>query len=150
MILELNKAIVDRVKNTMDKSPFDKIPIVPEDLSKPIKRPSIKIDMEDVNVTAITQSYISYEVMVRIYFFAKDGNRPKIDNIAMQELIFEGFNEPLEVSGSFVEVYELNSDTIDGVLEVSFTIEYLKKRAEKPLEDMESMTMNLKESEKRK
>lgn len=145
MIIELNKSIIEKIRKAVSQSSFKKITITPEDLNEPITRPSIKVDLEDITQSRVNPLCVSNNVTVRIYFFAKDGNRPKLDNLAMQKILFEAFREPIEILASFFEAYELEAITTDGVLVVSFSLEYLEQLPQKSLQDMETLSISLKE-----
>lgn len=56
-----------------------------EDLSRPILRPSVKIDLEESREAAAVEGRVETEVTFRIYFFAQDRSRPKLDNLAMRQ-----------------------------------------------------------------
>lgn len=62
-------------------------------------------------------------LITRVYFFAKNSQKPKIENIKMQEIIENAFLEDLKVTDTFyIPIDTVESDISDGVLICSFEL----------------------------
>ena len=90
-----------------------------EDLSRPILRPSVKIDLE----AAAVEDRVETEVTFRIYFFARDRSRPKLDNLAMRQALGLAFRGGVPVGEDVIPIDEGLSFTVtDGVLEAALEL----------------------------
>lgn len=58
--------------------------LVAEDVSKPIIRPSGKVELEDGTDARLLASGRERTVTFRLYYFAKDRDRPKLENLAVR------------------------------------------------------------------
>ena len=59
----------------------------------------------------------------KVYFFAKNKEKPKMENIKMQEIIENAFLEDLKVTDTFyIPIDTVESDISDGVLISSFEL----------------------------
>lgn len=109
------------------KDYFNGNPIKASDVSEPLERPSIKINIEDCDTEKIGLCR-ARNPTVRIYFFAKDREKYRIDNINMQELIEETLLDGLYVTEDFyIYIDEITSTVTDTVLVCSFNLETLEE-----------------------
>jgi hypothetical protein len=95
-----------------------------------IKRPSIKISMEDDKSSKFNNCNKERTLTVRVYFFAKDKNKYKIDNLNMEDIIQNAFLNDVKVTDTFyMPITEdgINCTTIDTVLECSFDLYSLEE-----------------------
>ena len=83
-LLEVNRAVCALVEQAAARSGTG-AELSAEDLSRPILRPSVKIDLEESREAAAVEDRVEVEVTFRIYFFARDRSRPKLDNLAMRQ-----------------------------------------------------------------
>ena len=56
-------------------------------MSKPIIRPSGKVELEDGTDARLLASGRERTVTFRLYYFAKDRDRPKLENLAVRSAI---------------------------------------------------------------
>lgn len=148
-LLEINKSINDKIKHALADSEFNIVPIVASDLSEPITRPSIKITF-DGNAGKFNMHMKGRTLTCRVYFFASDLKKYKIENTKVQDLIENEFLTPLKVSNSFfVDVDEVESVISDTVLICSFNLETLEDIPEIIIDDgieyepMENLNLNI-------
>ena len=88
-----------------------------EDLSRPILRPALKIDLEEGRETAAAEDLVEVEITFRIYFYARDHRRPKLDNLAMRQALGLAFRDGIPVGEDVIPIDEGLSFTVtDGVL----------------------------------
>lgn len=149
-LLELNKSINDKIKKALVLSEFTTVPIVASDLSETIIRPSLKIFLDDGTGGKMNSCMKEQTLRVRVYFFASDLKKYKIENMKVRELIQNEFLTPLKVTDTFiVEVDEIEAETSDTVLICSFDIETLEDIPEiiiddgKEYENMENLNLEL-------
>jgi hypothetical protein len=128
-LVEINKAINDKIKAALVGTEFSAVPLIAEDISEPIVRPSIKVQLGNSINGKFNSCCRDKNLTCRVYFFAKDKYKYKIDNTKMQDLIENAFLDDLIVNGSFyIPIDDVSSEVIDSVLECSFelyTIELL-------------------------
>ncbi len=134
-LLELNKAINNKIINALKDSEFKSVPIIASDLSEPIVRPSLKIFLEGSS-GKFNSCMKERTLTVRVYFFASDLEKYKIENTKVQDLIENEFLTSLKVNDSFyIEVDEVEATVSNKVLICSFDIETLEDIPEIILND---------------
>ena len=91
---------------------------------------------------------------VRVYFFATDLKKYKIENTKVQDLIENEFLTPIKVTDTFyIDVDEVEANTSDTVLICSFNIETLEDIPEIIIDDgveyemMENLNLDLESEE---
>lgn len=94
---------------------------------------------------------IEKKLTVRIYYFASSAYKNKLENLNIQDDLIELFMEGNIItteSGALIQVDEVDFDTVDGVLEMSFKIMISENynRIDEH-ENMEDLEFNLTESE---
>lgn len=126
---QINIAINEKVKKAIkDVFEYD-VPLVAEDVSEPITRPSIKVLFENSNSAKFNEQCKERNISYNVYFFAKNRQKPKPENIAIREAIENEFIHDVQVTDTFfIPIENLGFETSDGVLIVNFdlyTIELL-------------------------
>ncbi|MDD2217955.1 MAG: hypothetical protein PHW03_05880 [Eubacteriales bacterium] len=122
-LLQINKAINDRIKSALVGTDFSSAPIMAEDVSEPIIRPGLKVGIESSTNRKFNFKCREKNLTCSIYFFAKDRYKYKIDNAKMQEIIETAFLEDLEVEeGFYMPIETVESETADTVLVCSFDL----------------------------
>lgn len=116
---EINKAIVDKLELK-----FMGIPIKSTNVEK-IVRPSFCIDFDNIKVDDFMDEALDRNITVRIYYYATDRYKNKIENLNIQDDLTLLFLEDniLEVNESTkIQIEELEFDLVDGVLVMNFDI----------------------------
>ena len=149
-LLEINKAVNEKIEHALAGSEFENVPIIASDLSEPIVRPSLKIFLEDGNTGKFNSCMKERTLKIGVYFFATDLKRYKIENTKVQDLIENEFLTPLKVSDTFiVDIDEVESTISDTVLICSIERETLEDIPEIILDDgkeyemMENLNLNI-------
>lgn len=121
-LLEVNRAVCALVEQAAARSGTG-AELSAEDLSRPILRPSVKIDLEESRETAAAEDLVEVEITFRIYFFARDRSRPKLDNLAMRQALGRAFRDGVPVGEDVVPIDEgLLFTVTDGVLEAALDL----------------------------
>lgn len=137
-LIEINKAINEKIKHALSGSEFATVPIIASDWSEPITRPSLKIFLEDGTAGKMNSCMKERALTVRVYFFATDLKKYKIENTKVQDLIENEFLTSIKVIDTFyIDVDEVESTVSDKVLICSFNIETLEDIPEIILDGME-------------
>lgn len=118
--------------------------LVAEDVSKPIIRPSGKVELEDGSDTRLLASGRERTVTFRLYYFAKDRDRPKLENLAVRGAIGEAFLDGITVEDTYLGIDEGVSFTVtDGVLVASLELTLTEPVPEADAEPMEEFNLDL-------
>lgn len=121
-LLEVNRAVCALVEQAAARSGTG-AELSAEDLSRPILRPSVKIDLEESREAAAVEDRVEVEVTFHIYFFARDRSRPKLDNLAMRQALGLAFRGGVPVGEDVIPIDEGLSFTVsDGVLEAALEL----------------------------
>lgn len=119
---ELNKGVCERVRAAVLASGL-KAELVAEDLSAPIPRPCVKVELEESGDAQAIRHRTEQTVTFRVYFFAADQYRPKLDNLAMRQALSEAFRGGVPVGEETVPIDEgLSFAVADGVLTASMDL----------------------------
>lgn len=156
---QINRAINDTIKAALKDTDFADVPIINEDITEAfkkdtdgacisVKRPSIKVTFDNVRSGKFNSQLKERTLPVRVYFFAKDKNKPKQENLLMQDLLENAFLEDLKVTDTFympiAEDGDIQSSTTDGVLQTTFDLYSLEEiYDDSSLENMEELVLNL-------
>ena len=109
-------------------------------MSKPIIRPSGKVELEDGSDTRLLASGRERTVTFRLYYFAKDRDRPKLENLAVRSAIGEAFLDGITVEDTYLGIDEGVSFTVtDGVLVASLELTLTEPVPEADAEPMEEL-----------
>ena len=115
-LLELNRAVCEQVKEATLNSGTG-AELIAEDVSRPIIRPSVKVELEDGTDAAMALDVLEQAVTFRIYFYASDMNHPKLDNLAMREALSDTFRRGVETQEGTIPIDDgLSFSITDGVL----------------------------------
>ena len=134
---ELNKAVCGLVKRAAEASGLG-AELMAEDLSAPIQRPSLKVELEEDRDARAIRHRVEQAITFRVYFFAADQYRPKLDNLAMRQALAEAFRDGVPVGLSFT--------VPDGVLVASMDLtldQRIIPAEEEDAELMEELNVNL-------
>lgn len=124
---ELNQAVNALVSKAAADSGTS-AELVEEDLSRPIPRPGVKVVLEPGSDTRMTDGSVERSATFRIYFFARDKNRPKMDNLAMREALGAAFLDGISVGDGWLPIDEgLSFDVVDGVLTAALDINWTEE-----------------------
>ena len=150
--LDINRAVNVKIEHALANSEFSTVPVIASDLSEPIIRPSLKIFFYDGKSGKMNSCMKEQTLHCRVYFFASNLEKYKIENMKVRELIQNEFLTPLVVNDTFiVDVDEVEASTNDTVLICSFDIETLEDIPEiiiddgKEYEPMENLHLELEE-----
>ncbi len=142
-LLQINTAINNMIQNALIDTEFSNVPIVAEDVTEPIERPSIKIQLDNNRTGKFNSCNKERTLTVRVYFFAKDRNKYKLDNLEMQDIIENAFLEEVKVTDTFyIPITEDGVDCIvtDSVLQCSFDLysieEIVDPEVYEPMEEL--------------
>lgn len=144
-LTEINKSINNTIKNALIDTEFATVPIVAEDLSEPIIRPSFKIGIENSSNGKFNLNCREKTLTVRVYFFSSDVRKYKIENMKMQDLIENAFLNGLEITEEFyVPIEEVESEISDTVLICSFDLYMVEDLVDiDPNEFMEELNLEV-------
>lgn len=123
MIIEIYKSVILKLKKIIKNSEFNELKIIDEEIEGIIIRPSLKLTLDDVNSENLTSEYNNNNLKFRLYFFSKDRNKYKLDNLKMSELLIKALTF-IEVDDIVIDIEELQIETVDTVLVCSFSINY--------------------------
>jgi len=139
-LLAINKALCALYQKALNAAGTG-AELVAEDVSKPIIRPSGKVELEDGTDARLLASGRERTVTFRLYYFAKDRDRPKLENLAVRSAIGEAFLDGITVEDTYLGIDEGVSFTVtDGVLvgTLDLTIDEEVPEAEgEPMETLE-------------
>lgn len=126
LLEEINRAIVVQVKEALQMSGLSSIPLIAEDVSEPIIRPSVKVDIDKSSYGKFNGSCSERNMTCRVYFFASDIKKYKMENQRLRGVIENAFFDDLEVKkGIFITIDEVRSETVDKVLVCSFDLQLI-------------------------
>lgn len=148
-LIQINQAINSRIEEALTGSEFSVVGIVPEDLSEPIIRPSIKVAIEDSTNGKFNSVCRERTLTCRVYFFAKDRYKYKLDNLMMRDLLENAFLDDLQViEGFYIPIDNVTSEVSDTVLICSFDLYAIELLPETDAnEPMENLNINLRKEE---
>ena len=135
----VNRAICARYQTALDAAGTG-AKLVAEDVSKPIIRPRGKVELEDGSDTRLLASGRERTVTFRLYYFAKDRDRPKLGNLAVGEAFLDG----ITVEDTYLGIDEGVSFTVtDGVLVASLELTLTEPVPKADAEPMEELNLDL-------
>ena len=143
---ELNKAVCDLYRKALEAagSAAEILPeLVAEDVPSPIVRPSAKVQLEDGAQTRLLASGQEKTVTFRLYFFASDRYRPKMENLAVRQAVGEAFLDGITVGDTYLGIDEGVRFTVtDGVLVAAIDLSWSEPIPEPEGELMENLIYN--------
>ena len=136
----LNQAVCDRYRQALDHA-GTAAPLLAEDVSGPIIRPSGKVELEDGTDARLLDSGRERTVTFRLYYFAANKDRPKMENLAVRQAVGEAFLDGITVEDTYLGIDEGISFTVtDGVLVATLDLtitEPIPEAAGEPMETLE-------------
>lgn len=115
-LLELNEAVCGLYRQALDAAGVN-ARLVAEDVRRPILRPSGKVELEDGSDVFLLASGRERTATFRLYYFARDEARPKLENLAVREAVAAAFAGGVAVGERLLFPEEGVSFTVtDGVL----------------------------------
>lgn len=156
---QINKAINNTIKAALVDTEFSNVPLISDDLKEGYKvdgdgayinviRPSIKVTFDTTQSGKFNSQLKERILPVRIYFFAKDRYKPKLENLAIQDILENTFLEDVKITDTFYmpinEDGDIKCSTTDGVLQVTFELYSLEEiYDDSNLENIEELNFNL-------
>lgn len=158
---QINKAINKQIKSALVDTDFVDVPIISQDIKESLKndidgkvinviRPSIKVTLDASQTGKFNSQLKERTLTVRVYFFAKDRYKTKLDNLEMQDILENAFLEDIQITDTFYmsisEDGDIQCTTTEGVLQVAFDLYSLEEIEDtKVYEPIENLHFNLKE-----
>lgn len=143
---ELNKKVCDLFRQALAAagSSAELLPeLVAEDVPSPIIRPSAKVQLEDNTQTRLLASGQEKTVTFRLYFFAADRYRPKMENLAVRQAVGDAFLDGITVGETYLGIDDGVSFTVtDGVLVATIDLNWSEPILEPNGEPMEILNYN--------
>ena len=138
-LLSLNRAVCDLYRQALQNAGTG-APLLAEDVSAPIIRPSGKVELEDGVEARLLASGRERTVTFRLYYFASDKDRPKLENLAVRQAIGEAFLDGITVEDTYIGIDEGVSFTVtDGVLVATLDLTLTEPIPEADGEPMETL-----------
>lgn len=127
--IDVRRAIVNKLNLTTVKT-------YSKDVTEGFIRPSFFVQLDNVNRSG-DNTQVHKSMTVQIYFFPTDQYEYAIEVLNMQETLENLFDLKLPILNRLINVNDFNSGITDGILNVSFDIEFEDGR-----EIIEAETMN--------
>lgn len=138
-LLSLNRAVCDLYRQALQNAGTG-APLLAEDVSAPIIRPSGKVELEDGVEARLLASGRERTVTFRLYYFASDKDRPKLENLSVRQAIGEAFLDGITVEDTYIGIDEGVSFTVtDGVLVATLDLTLTEPIPEADGEPMETL-----------
>lgn len=138
-LLSINQAVCNVYRQALGSAVPD-APLLAEDISAPIVRPSGKVELEDGTDARLFASGRERTVTFRLYYFASDREHPKLENLAVREAIGEAFLDGITVEDTYLGIDEGVSFTVtDGVLVATLNLTLTEPIPEAEGEPMETL-----------
>lgn len=135
----LNQAVCDRYRQALDHA-GTAAPLLAEDVSGPIIRPGGKVELEDGTDARLLDSGRERTVTFRLYYFAANKDRPKMENLAVRQAVGEAFLDGITVEDTYLGIDEGISFTVtDGVLVATLDLTITEPIPEADGEPMETL-----------
>ena len=135
----LNQAVCDRYRQALDHA-GTAAPLLAEDVSGPIIRPSGKVELEDGTDARLLDSGRERTVTFRLYYFAANKDRPKMENLAVRQAVGEACLAGITVEDTYLGIDEGISFTVtDGVLVATLDLTITEPIPEADGEPMETL-----------
>jgi hypothetical protein len=142
---QINTAIIDTIKTALVGTDMSTVSLKAEDITEPIKRPSIKVQLENDLTGKFNSCNKERTLTVRVYFFAKDRYKYKLDNLEMQEILENAFLDYVKVTDTFympITDDGMSFQVTDSVLNGSFDLYSIEEIPDSINADESDETMN--------
>ena len=138
-LLSLNRAVCDLYRQALQNAGTG-APLLAEDVSAPIIRPSGKVELEDGTDARLLDSGRERTVTFRLYYFAANKDRPKMENLAVRQAVGEAFLDGITVEDTYLGIDEGISFTVtDGVMVATLDLTITEPIPEADGEPMETL-----------
>lgn len=118
---DLNKAVCDLYRKALDDSTG--APLLAEDVTAPIVRPSGKVMLESGSDTRMTAAGRDRSATFRLYYFSSDRHNPKTENLMVRMAICDAFLDGITVGDDYIGLDNgVQFEIADGVLETTLEL----------------------------
>ena len=139
---DLNRAVCDLYRQALNAA-GSAPELVAEDVPSPIVRPSAKVELEDGTQARLLASGQEKAVTFRLYFFAADRYRPKMENLAVRQAVGSAFLDGITVGDTYLGIDEgVSCAVADGVLVAAIDLRWSEDIPETEGEPMENLIYN--------
>ena len=118
------KDIKKAINRQLSKTGVD---INSSDVTEGFERPSFFVQLINP-IRSANENQVHKAMTVQIYYFPSDRYENSIEVLDMQDQLEELFDLKLSVHDRLLDINELNTDLIDGVLNCSFDLEFYDGR----------------------
>lgn len=143
---ELNKEVCRLFRQALEAagSSAEILPeLVAEDVPSPIVRPSAKVQLEDGTQARLLASGQEKTATFRLYYFAADRYRPKMENLAVRQAVGDVFLDGITVGDVYLGIDEgVRFAVADGVLTAAIDLSWSEPIPEPEGELMENLIYN--------
>lgn len=137
---QVNKAVCDLFQQALSTAAPPRAMLSAEDVSGPIIRPSGKVALDEGTDARLLASGRERSATFRLYYYASDKDRPKLENLAMRSAIGEAFSDGLLVDGVYIGIDDGISFTVtDGILVAALDLTWAEPIPEEDAELMETL-----------
>lgn len=148
--MQINKAVNNTIESALISTEFKDIKITSSDFTDGIPRPSLRIRIEKSKNGKFNNHNKERTLTVRVYFYAKDKNKYRMDNLKMQDIIENSFLNDVKVTDTFYMPITsedgVESEIVDTVLECSFDLYSLEAiYDDSALENIEELKLKIEE-----
>lgn len=98
-----------------------------KDIKEGFERPSFFVKLDDIKQQAYDEQ-IYRSITIRIFYFPSDRDSNSIELIEVQQKLEEVFDLKLRIQDRFLDIDEIESNIVDGILEFYFSIEFYDAR----------------------
>lgn len=145
-LITINAAINDYLENKLSNTSLKGVPIVAYDISEGFERPCMKVELESGALDTLNSNYLNRSLTVRIYFFATDIKKYKVENLKAQYAIEMALIQGIPTEHGHIMIENIESTIVDTVLEITFEINLNFEHdfnSDKDLEYMEDLEINI-------
>ena len=138
-LLHLNKAVCGLFSQALEAAGTG-AHLAAEDVRAPIIRPCGKVEFEDGTEARLLASGEERTATFRLYYFAADRDRPKLENLAVRRAIGAAFLDGITVDGLYLGIDEgVRFAVSDGVLMATIDLNWSEPLPETESEFMETL-----------
>ncbi|WP_338417248.1 phage tail terminator family protein [Clostridium botulinum] len=140
---EINKAIVQQVKEGLENTAYKDIQFSSTDIREKITRPSFYVDFTENKTSLLNGEAEQRNFDVRLFYFAQNREQNKIEMLEIQDLLSLIFQTGIKVSENYyISVFECEFDSRgeEGLLIATLTELYamsVKEQTGEKLEELE-------------
>ncbi|WP_459808493.1 phage tail terminator family protein [Clostridium botulinum] len=140
---EINKAIVQQVKEGLKDTDYKDIQFSSTDIREKITRPSFYVDFQENKTSLLNGEASQREFDVRLFYFAQNREQNKIELLEIQDLLSEIFQSGIKITEDYyIPVFQCEFDSRgeEGLLITTLADLYAmseKEQTGEPLEELE-------------